>query len=403
MALQEVAETSRRLDAHDALATSSREMAIVARQLPDPVLRMSLDNVPVEGSMQWSLQRDFMTMQTIGLMQTFVSNDKRDALSDQYEQEARLSEASRVVELAGLQRTTALAWLNRYYQERILALLQSHKEEADILIETSEALYRAGNAPQMDVFGSRTEAGSLEDRIKETELELTNAIATLERLIGEDARLPLASLPSLSEINVQSALGLPQAEATWLAQQEELALAKTRVARTNRRNDWNVELMYGRRGPDFDDMVTLGVSVPLQWGRKNKQDRELASSLAELENVRHLRAEQLKDYELQIQTAIISWQANLDRLSHYDENLLPLTRERTQAAMASYRSGNAELTDVLDARRAALDLQLEHTQLEKETAELWAQLRFLMPVADGQATQAQPSLVSNEVTGGQQP
>ena len=33
--------------------------------------------------------------------------------------------------------------------------------------------------------------------------------------------------------------------------------------------------MYSQRGPAYSNMVSLNVSLPLPWDRKNRQDREL--------------------------------------------------------------------------------------------------------------------------------
>ena len=59
-------ERSRLLVAQDSAVASSREMAVAAGQLPDPVLRFGVDNLPVNGPDQFSVTRDFMTMRQIG-------------------------------------------------------------------------------------------------------------------------------------------------------------------------------------------------------------------------------------------------------------------------------------------------------------------------------------------------
>ena len=38
--------------------------------------------------------------------------------------------------------------------------------------------------------------------------------------------------------------------------------------------------MFSQRGSAYSNMVSLNVSVPLQWDQKNRQDRELAARLA---------------------------------------------------------------------------------------------------------------------------
>ena len=123
-ALRLAEEHSFSLQAQDARGRSSRERAVSAGSLPDPVLRFSVDNLPVTGSMRYSLTDDFMTMRSVGLSQTFTGTDKRDARRDRFEREAELASALRAVELARLRTETARAWFDRFYQQRILNLLE---------------------------------------------------------------------------------------------------------------------------------------------------------------------------------------------------------------------------------------------------------------------------------------
>src|SRR5712691_8988184 len=54
-------DRSRQLVAQDSAVRASREMAVAAGQLPDPVLKMGVDNLPIIGPDQFSVTRDFMT------------------------------------------------------------------------------------------------------------------------------------------------------------------------------------------------------------------------------------------------------------------------------------------------------------------------------------------------------
>ena len=60
-AVQAALARSLALGAQDAAARSARDMAVAAGQRPDPVLRLSLDNVPLSGPDRFSTTRDFMT------------------------------------------------------------------------------------------------------------------------------------------------------------------------------------------------------------------------------------------------------------------------------------------------------------------------------------------------------
>jgi len=112
-ALRIAAERSSKLVARDAAAQAARDMAVAAGQLPDPTLKLGLNNLPVNGPDAWSVTSDFMTMRSIGLSQEFTREAKRKARSDRFEREADVAAAGRTLALAALQRDTALAWLDR--------------------------------------------------------------------------------------------------------------------------------------------------------------------------------------------------------------------------------------------------------------------------------------------------
>ena len=122
-AQRRAAELSRQLAAQDSAVLALREMAVAAGQLPDPVLKLGIDNLPVNGEDRFSLTRDFMTMRRIGVMQELTRGQKREARAQRFEREAEKSLADKDATLAGIQRETALAWLERYYTEAMAGAL----------------------------------------------------------------------------------------------------------------------------------------------------------------------------------------------------------------------------------------------------------------------------------------
>ena len=126
-------------------------------------------------------------------------------------------------------------------------------------------------------------------------------------------------------------------------------------------------------------MVSIGVSIPLQWDQKNRQDRELAAKLAMVEQASAQREEALRAHVGEVRAMIAEWKNSRERVSRYERELIPLAGERTRAALAAYQGGKSSLTDLLLARRNETDARMQAVQLEMETARLWAQLNFLIP------------------------
>ncbi|MCC4118164.1 TolC family protein [Aromatoleum toluclasticum] len=382
-ALQAAQARSYALAAQDAAALAAREMAVAAGRLPDPMLSLSVDNLPVDGPMRFSLTEDFMTMRSVGLTQTFVREGKRRARAARFEREADTAEAARVMQLAELRRDTALAWFERYYRQQIVALLTRQREEAALQIEAADAAWRAGRGAQAEVFMARSAVARIEDRIREATAHEANATTQLARWVGELATAPLGEAPPIGRTPA-AAHHLAERIAhhpdiALMASKEAVVRAEADVARQDKRADWSASLMYSRRGDAFSNMVSFAVSVPLQWDQKNRQDRELAARLAQAEQARAEREEMTRAHLAETERWLTIWRSNLERLGDYDDSLIPLAGERTRAALAAYRGGQGALAAVLEARRTEIDTRLERLRIEMETAALWAELEYLIP------------------------
>ena len=169
---------------------------------------------------------------------------------------------------------------------------------------------------------------------------------------------------------------------TEAAAKEEVAAAEARMAQANKKADWSVALMYSQRGPAFSNMISLNVSVPLQWDQKNRQDREVAAKLAMLDQARAEREDMVRAHTAEVRAMIAEWENDRERRSRYEREVLLIATERTQSTLTAYRGAKASITDLLLARRGEIDVRLQALQLEMDTARLWAQLNFLLPEGD---------------------
>lgn len=392
-ALQLAQSRSRQLVAQNAVERSSREMAIAAGQLPDPVLKAGINNLPINGEDRFSLTQDFMTMRSVGVMQEITRSDKLKARTARFHREAEAAENSRAVTLTNLRRDTAMAWLDRFYQERMLEVLHAQRAEANLQVEASDVAYRGGRGTQTDVFAARSAIAQIDDRIQQTERQMGSAQIKLARWIGEAASLPLAPAPSLAQVHLEpTSLDSELAhhpEIAMMVKQEEVAQADVDIAQSNKRSDWSVELMYNQRGPAYSNMVSINVSIPLQWDQQSRQGREVAAKLAIVEQMRAQREEATREHIADTHMWLQEWQSDRDRMVHFDSTLMPLASERTRAAIAAYRAASGPLTAVLEARRMEIDTRMDRLRLEMEAASLWAQLEYLLP-ADHQTSAESP-------------
>jgi outer membrane protein TolC len=389
-ALRLAQDRSRQLVGYDSAAAAARDMAVAVGTLPDPTLKAGINNLPVNGPDQFSVTSDSMTMRSIGVMQEFTREEKRRARASRLEREADAAVAGRTLTLANLQRDTAVAWLDRYYQERMRDVLVAQRDEAKLQIEAADALYRTGRGMQADVFAARSSVAQIEDRIAQSDRQIATATTQLSRWVGESAaQQALEAAPSTDSVRLDAAELQTQLEhhpqIAIMARQEDVARADADIARANKRADWTVELMYSQRGPSYSNMISLNVSIPLQWDQKNRQERELAAKLAMAEQMRAQREEASREHVAEARMMLQEWQSDRERITRYDSSLIPLAVERTRAALIAYRGGMGSLTSVLEARRNEIDVRMERLRLEMDIGRLWAQLNYLVPTSHNTA------------------
>ena len=377
---------SRQLLAQDFAAVSARELAVAASRLPDPIIKFGIENLPVEGEERFSLTRDFMTMRRLGIMQEFTREGKRRLRSQALTQEAEKFLIEKNQALATIQRDTALAWLDRYYAEAMVNAIAEQAVQVKFAIQAAEGAYRAGRGKLAEVFMAKTALAAIDDRTSEMRRQVTKARQSLSRWIDVLANAPLSDKPDIKTLRyslegIEAQLAHHPQIAT-LSKQEEIALSELKLAEANVKPDWSAEIAFSQRGPAYSNMVSVGVSLPWQWDRAHRQNREVWSKLALLEKAKALREEALRTHIAEIRSLINEWEIGKERLARYQNELIPLANQRTDTTVTAYRGGKSDLAEVLNARRDQIELNIQALQFEASVARTWAELNFLFPIED---------------------
>lgn len=234
---------------------------------------------------------------------------------------------------------------------------------------------------------ARGRIGTAQDKASEFDTRVRTAQSMLARRAGADADVVSAGLPDTDQVRLDpDSLDSQLAhhpEIAVLDRQEAIARTGVQLAEANRHPDWSVEVSLQQRGQRYSNMLSVGVSVPLQWDRKNRQDRELAARIMQADQIRDEREEMLRAHAAEVRVMLDEWRSGRERVARYQRELEPLAAERSAAVLAAYRGGKAGLAEVLAARRDELAVRLQALQLEAGTAKRWAQLNFLTPSGRG--------------------
>lgn len=378
-ALQSATDHSASMQAAQASVRASSEAAVKAGQLPDPMLKAGIDNLPVNGGQRFTVGQDFMTMRRIGIEQEWVSGDKRRLRSALANEQVGRERAGYLAQLASVRQQTATAWLNAVYAKQALALQQALLDHMNHELDATKASYRGAKASAADVVQARAMLAQTQDQWLKARQVYQTALIALSRWTAVPAS-DVTGTPPAPESFVSSLppdeLRVSQPALITAADDIAVAEADTAVANSERRPNWTWEVAYQQRGGAYSNMVSVGVTIPLPLNRRNRQNRDVAEKAELATKARLTYEDTLRQVQADIRTQSETLASGRERIANLSTSLLPAADQRVQLADAAYRAGTGSLADTFAARRAQLDAQLQVLDLRRDVSQTWAQLEY---------------------------
>lgn len=368
-ALERAARQAPSLRASEAGIAAATSAAIAADRLPDPTLDIGIQDFPVTGPDAGRLNRDNFTMQKIGISQQFINPAKRHARAARAQADIGVAEAGQAVEARTVRLGTALAWVDLYYAERRLAQLKLLDESLGDLQATVTARLASGAARPSQALEPEQLRAQLSDRRSALAAEMVKARARLSRYTG-DASFDVAGVPPNMQVDRAALLAnfaaLPQLRA--LDAQTVAADAETRLARADKRPDWRVSASYGRREPNFGDLVSVGVSIDLPLFARRRQDPKIAARAREAEQARFGRMAAEREVLAELDADLADHAMHHQQLDNARGTLVPLARKRAELDRDSYAAGKLDLGSALLSTLALAEAEVEALAREAEVA-----------------------------------
>lgn len=364
--------------AADASVQASREAAAKAGQLPDPILKVGVENVPVDGADRWSTTRDFMTMRRIGVEQQWVSANKRAARSERAQRAIEIEEGSYLAEVAMVRTEAAKAWITVLYAQRVLTLFKAIEQQLAEDLGAIQAAHRGAKATASDVTQAKMALSLAKDATYKSEHDLNTARLALARWTATSIASVVDETPTLvSHVPNLHLEDLERYHPAVLAARRAIAFtdADTTVAARERRADWSIEAGFSQR-PQFSNMVSVGISIPLPVNPSQRQDRAIAEKSALGTKARMQYEDAVRASQVEIQSLATTLASMKNRLARLNAELLPAASQQAELAAAAYRAGTGSLSTVFNARRMLHEQRLQITELEKEAALTWAKLEY---------------------------
>ena len=358
-------------------------MADSATQLPDPKLKFGIENVPVQGSNDRRFTREGMTMQRVGIMQSYVSQQKRERKAQTLQAQARGVLAKADAVRAALQRDTAQAWLELALAQQGLKTAERLVNETARQLTVQKASVGAGSANPDSVLALRMTLSAMSDKATLARRDVQLAQSRLLQLTGQQVEDVQGPLPRYQRLpadvsQLEEAIARhPEVEAA--RREAETAKARSAQSAVAAIPDVDVEVFYAHRAEGYDDMAGVMFTVDLPLFQSGRQDKDYAAELSRsLQAVDELTLIK-REHIAQVQSLVAQYQAAQTLWQRQRDEVLPLQHQRLAVLNAQYRSGQSELPALLEARRSVLDSELAVNQAEREMARIWAAIQWLIP------------------------
>jgi outer membrane protein, heavy metal efflux system len=248
----------------------------------------------------------------------------------------------------------------------------------------NELRYKDGKIAYGDVLKLRLQVRTVEDTVRQGQLQLANDRLELARLSGEATLAPdytvigalvppaVPTPPVAEELLARALKNRPDYQAL-LADEHNLAALATQ-ARRQPIPDLGVLVDYDKPpGEPSQYDITLTATVPiLDRNQGNIIQAESAARKAKLAS-EALRAQIRAD----VLQAVNGWNTTHARLATYDDDILSAAKESLDITRHAYEQGRGSLLDYLDAESSYRDVERAYRAVLADAMNAAATLRFV--------------------------
>lgn len=357
-------------------AEAARERVQPAGALPDPVLRIELENITRNGSQSATLSPSQVGDTKYTLMQPIPFWGKRDLRREVAAAEAEQASGRAIDAWSEVASRIKNLYAQYWLTSQALQLTRENIELTRHLEQVAQVRYAGGLAAQQDAIRAQVERSTMDAELVGMETEFHHLSVFINAMLARPSHSTLAEPAALRPIPAR--LDESALVERLQARNPLLAIEASRVGGAEKSR----ELAYRNRYPD----LTLGVvpmqvqnrvdswslmlemNLPLQQGTRRSQEREsermLEAAAARKEAVGHRLRGELGSALANLEAGRTTEQITRDRL-------LPQAELTFKSALAGYENGKVDFATLLDAQR-----QIRNARLALLRAQASQQMRL---------------------------
>lgn len=370
-------------------ARSVLELSVAAGQLPDPRLKLGMNNLPMD---TFDLDQEPMTQISLGFSQQFPAGSTRALRREVAEMGSAAIQQRADLRRMEVVHATRLQWYDLYYWQQALRLYKADQALYEQLLSITHSLFSVGKKQQQDVLRAELEISRLQERLIISR-ENRNAVqAELSRWVGDralGAQLPKL-LPTLAQIKFngdkasdisRQLNGHPRLR--QLRKEVQRSKSLIRLAEQQYQPNVGIDLSYGYRdgenvdGSERADFASLMISIDMPLFTEKRQDRQVAAQVALYGSEQARYDDALREQVAEVLAQRSRWQQLCDRRQWFEDDVLKKSKAQAQATLNAYQSDTADFSELMRAYISDQKTQLDYQRLRVDEQKALAELHFL--------------------------
>lgn len=360
------------------------ELAVAEGQLPDPVMKFGMMNLPINS---FDPGQEPMTQMQVGIQQAFPRGDTLDLRQKKTGHYADIDTARARLQARNVLLSVRSSYLDVYLSQETEKLLLENRDLFRQLLEVTERQYAVGLDNQHDVLRAQLELSLVDDRLVEVQGEHAMALAELKRWLGNGIdfdrvsdsysfMVPIRGLPQL----VQELPGHPRMQiedAMTAVSEKDIYLAEQQY-----KPGWMLDLTYGNRsgnnldGSSRDDFASAMILVDLPIFTDKRQDRRLSASKLEHAASQFARSDRLLELRQALEKEYANWVRLGKRLTLYEQRAIIESAQNLESTLNAYQNDLTDFTTLMRAGLTELDTRLDLLKVKVEKARSEATLLY---------------------------
>jgi len=363
---------------------SLKAAAPQAGTLPDPMLTIGVDNVPVSDP---SFDAFLPTSKVIGLSQKVPFPGKLALKEEAANLRADSMESLYRDKVTEIVKRVKEAYFDLLFIDQSIRINERNRELIKGLADVAATKYSVGKGLQQDVLKAQVELSKIIDELIVLRQKKETARARINTLLNRPPKAPLAdpeereTTPfsfTLEELEAKALkTSLPLKAMARLIEGSE---ADLRLAKKEFFPDFNFAVTYKQRedGANFpgDDWFSAFITVNIPLYAKRKQRQGVIESQAELARRESIYDEVKNRILFEVKNTFDEIKKEGELIHLYEEGFLPQARQSLDSAISGYQVDKVDFLTLVDNQLTLLKFELAYARTlanyEKQLAKMEA-------------------------------